>query len=373
MTETDIWGTGLRNRLVALTQQLMLIRTTEFEPGERRRCIDFIRNHLEDLPGVELREYGRNGEVSLVVNTEGCREPEILMCGHIDVVAHPDDAAYRTDLRDGRIVGPGAGDMKGAVAIMLEVFREVVALRPSASLGIAITSDEEKGGADGVGYLFGEAGLRCGLALVPDGGCLNRVTVREKGILHLDVRCSGTAGHAARPWLADNASERLLGALCRLRGHFDETYPLAGDQWQPSCAITILGTPNRTVNRVPGHAHAGVDIRFPHPHTARGMLEEVRAALGRDVEVEPLISAEPADFAPDPEFLRIVEEITGEPVAEESGHGGSDARFVAAAGIPAVLSRPLVGDLHSVDEWIDVGSMVTLYRIYREYIVSKLG
>ena len=42
-------------------------------------------------------------------------------------------------------------------------------------------------------------------------------------------------------------------------------------------------------------------------------------------------------------------------------------------GIPVNLSRPLVDNLHSQDEWIDVASMVTYYRICEAYIERKLG
>ena len=59
--------------------------------------------------------------------------------------------------------------MKGALAIMLELFSNFHKKYPDASLGIAVTSDEEKGGTSGIGYLFDEVGLKCDLAINPDG------------------------------------------------------------------------------------------------------------------------------------------------------------------------------------------------------------
>ncbi len=364
--------TEIEEDLVELTRQLILMRTTEFEPEERRRCIDFIRSHIDVLENLELREFERNGCVSLIAHPKSCPVPEILMVGHIDVVAHADPSVYRGKIEGGRIVGPGAGDMKGQVAIILEILRNTLRKNPEASLGIAITSDEEIGGEDGIGYLFGEAGIRCGMALVPDGGSLNRIAVQEKGILHLDVHCKGRSGHAARPWLSDSAAERLIERLGILRGRFDQTYPSSDDQWHPTCAITTLNTPNRTINRIPSNAHANLDVRFPHPHTAAEMLAFVCDTLSPGIEVEAIIHAEPADFAPDPLFEKITAEVTGQPVAFEKGHGGSDARFIAAQGIPAIISRPLVGNLHAVDEWIDIDSMGDYYRIYDGYVSEKL-
>jgi succinyl-diaminopimelate desuccinylase len=261
--------------------------------------------------------------------------------------------------------------MKGAVAIILEVFRNTFRRNPKASVGICITSDEEVGGADGIGHLFGSAGVLCGIALVPDGGSLNNITVHEKGILHLDLTCTGQTAHAARPWLGNSASEHLIERLQALRESFAKTFPTTEDEWHPTCAITTLNTPNRTINRVAAHAHANLDVRFPHPHSSAGMLDFVKEVVGPKIEVEALISAEPADFDPDPLFQRVTAEITGKPVLLEKSHGGSDARFIAKQGIPAILSRPLVGNLHAVDEWIDIQSMETYYRIYERYVRER--
>lgn len=364
--------TGIEENLVELTRHLMLMRTTEFEPDEQRRCLDFVRSHIDVIEGLELREFEHNGSPSLVAHPKGNETPEVLMVGHIDVVAHEDPSLYRGEIRDGRIIGPGSGDMKGAVAIILEVFRNLLRRSPAAPVGIAITSDEEIGGTNGIGFLFGKAGVRCSQALVPDGGSLNNLTIHEKGILHLDLHCEGKSGHAARPWLGDSAAEHLIEKLQILRKRFDQTYPSTDDEWHPTCAITTLNTPNRTINRVPEYAHANLDLRFPHPHGTTEMLEFVRETLGSRIEVEVLIPAEPADFSPDPLFHEITARVTGKPVVLERSHGGSDARFIAARGIPTMISRPLVGNLHAANEWIDIASMATFYEIYERYLTEKL-
>jgi succinyl-diaminopimelate desuccinylase len=365
--------TAIEESLVELTRQLILMRTTEFEPDKQRRCLDFIRSHIDILEDLEIREIEHNGSPSLIAHPASCPEPDILMVGHIDVVAHVDPSVYRGEIKDGRIVGPGAGDMKGAVAIMLEVFRKTLRKKPDASLGLAITSDEEIGGANGIGHLFGEAGIRCGTALVPDGGSLDRITIHEKGILHLALHCDGKSGHAARPWLGNNALEHLIKQLVLLDERFHQEFPTTDDEWHPTCSITCLGSPNRTINRIPAIAQANLDVRFPHPHTTREMLAFVHDTLGPRIEVETIIEAEPAEFSPDLLFQVITAEFSGTPVILEKSHGGSDARFIAAQGIPAIISRPLVGNLHAVDEWIDIKSMETFYRIYERYVARKLG
>ena len=75
--------------------------------------------------------------------------------------------------------------MKGPLAILMEIFRNLHTQYDNLPLGLAITSDEERGGESGMRFLFDEVGLRCGVAMIPDGGSLNEITVEEKGILHL--------------------------------------------------------------------------------------------------------------------------------------------------------------------------------------------
>ena len=103
------------------------------------------------------------------------------------------------------------------------------------------------------------------------------------------------------------------------------------------------------------------------------MRTEIQEVLGAEIEVELIVGAEPTHLAPDKAFCRITEERTAKPVELVHSSGGSDARFICVDGTPVILSRPLVGNLHSVDEWIDINSMATYYQICQEFIRERLG
>ena len=85
-----------------------------------------------------------------------------------------------------------------------------------------------------------------------------------------------------------------------------------------------------------------------------------------------IIADEPSHLSPDPLFIQSTEKITGRPVRLIKSHGGSDARFICRYDIPTMVSSPLVGELHSTEEWIDIESMVTFYRVYEDYLQTKL-
>jgi len=102
------------------------------------------------------------------------------------------------------------------------------------------------------------------------------------------------------------------------------------------------------------------------------MLNHIHNLLDKEVNARTLISAEPTLLSPDPLYFSVTEEVTGKPASQEREDGGSDARFIGRFNIPVIVSRPIVGELHSVDEWIDIKSMETFYRIYELYLKRKL-
>ncbi len=369
----------LRDRLIQLTRDLVLIESTDAKPEERARCFQFIRNHLESCPGVGLTMHRHDGYESLVALPKDLTRASILFCAHLDVVDHPDDHGYVSTVENGRIVGPGAGDMKGQLAIVMMLLTHLLREHPGLPIGLLITSDEERGGEAGVRYMVEDLGLNCDVAVVPDGGSLTDITVEEKGILHLRIHAEGHSAHAARPWQGDNPMEHLVAGLTRLRAAFDALQPARVDpddphtHWFPTCSLTRIHTPNESINRIPEAATAVLDIRFPPPFTSGAMLDLVTGALGSSLRVEPIIRVEPTFLEPDPLFLDITREVTGQTARLVRASAGSDARFFCAQGIPVILSRPRVGNLHGRDEWIEIASMLDYYEICRRYTLSKLG
>jgi succinyl-diaminopimelate desuccinylase len=371
MTETSRKDEALRRRLIELTRDLIIIPSTRDRPDDIDRCMEFVINHVELPSAVKVHRFREEGSPSTVILPHGITVPEVMFLAHLDVVSRPEGAEYRSSVSDGRIYGPGSGDMKGELAILLEIFRDFHERLPGISVGLAVTSDEENGGYYGTRFLFEKAGIRCGVAIIPDSGSLNEIAVEEKGILHVKFKAHGSSGHASRPWLAENPLERLIFKLNEVRNHF-ETLKDGDHHWHPTIAITIVHTENRVSNRIPSSAEAVCDVRFPPPYTSDEMLSAIEQFTIDAIDVEVLVCAEPTKVSPDPLFLAATEEVTGKPVTLIREHGGSDARFVCGYGIPVIMSRPYVGNLHAENEWIEIASMETLYRIYERFLEKKL-
>lgn len=370
---------SLESALIQLTRDLVLIENIDAKPKERRRCFQLARNHLDELNSLNFRSYESNGYESLIVLPEGIDAPETLFCAHLDVIDHSGAEHYRSEIREGRIYGPGAGDMKGALAIILTLFRNLMVSKPETSVGLAITSDEEKGGENGARFLVEDVGLKAGAVIIPDGGSIDRITLEEKGILHLKIIANGESAHAARPWLGKNPIPAIMAGIQDLQSKFQTLQPqelLAQarsdrEHWYPTCTVTGLSTPTESINCVPDFATANLDIRFTNPHTVESMLSFIRETLDEEIEVHLIVGAEPTHLAPDQRFLDTTETIIGRKPALARVSGGSDARFFAHQGIPVMLSRPIVGNLHGHDEWIDIQSMMDYYRICERYILDS--
>ena len=378
----QVFDSELKSRIVQLARDLILIKSTHSMPQERERCFQFLRNHLEAIPGIKLRMFESNGFESLVAAPANVEVADVMFLAHLDVVEHHGPEYYKSTLVDGRIYGPGAGDMKGALAILLVLMERLLREDPTLPIALAVTSDEECGGHDGARFLLEEAGLRARSLVLPDGGTLDEITVEEKGILHAKAHIKGRSAHASRPWRGDNALMKLMEGVARIQerfepfeydGHIERSDRDDSEFWFPTCTLTGVESDNESINRIPDWVEATFDIRFPPPHSAEEMRQLLKDALGPDAEVTVIVSAEPTHLEPDPVFLEVTESILGQPARLIRVAGGSDARFFRNYGIPVMLSRPLVGNIHGTDEWIDIQSMLDYYRICEAYVWAKTG
>jgi succinyl-diaminopimelate desuccinylase len=357
-------------RVVDLLKDLILVRSTAANPEGLHHALRLIRSHVEDVPGLRVENHLSGGLPSFVALPGNVERADVMLVAHVDVVEAPPEHFYPV-VEERRLYGRGAGDMKGQIAVLTDVFRSMLLAHPGLPIGLMITTDEESGGEHGVRYLLEDKGYRCGRAVIPDSGRLNEIVVVEKGIINGRVVSRGRAGHSSRPWLSDNAVHRLIRNLDRLIAHFEAAAGRAEEHWHVTVSANILGTANRTLNLVPDSAEATVDIRYTEDLTPDDVMAQVRSVLDDRTTFEPDIIAEPLSTDPDPLFLAVTERVTGRPVAVAREHGGSDGRYFTRVGIPVIMSRPEVGGLHSNREWIDIDSMLTYRRVLEAYLAER--
>ncbi|MDW8371960.1 MAG: succinyl-diaminopimelate desuccinylase, partial [Geminicoccaceae bacterium] len=283
-------------------------------------------------------------------------------------------------IRDGRLWGRGAADMKSGVAAMIAAAVAFAERRPDppGRLSLFLTGDEEGPAVDGSARLVRwaiEQGIGPDACLVGEPTSLERVgdlaKIGRRGSLTGRLSVFGRQGHTAYPQRADNAAHRLVAVLMALLAiRLDE-----GTPWfEPSSLqIASIDIGNPASNVIPGEARAVFNLRFNDRHTGASLERRLRTLLdgfGIAHELEVTISAEPfrTEEGPLTETLAAaVQAVTGRRPRFDTGGGTSDARFFAP--VCPVVELGLPGPtLHQVDEHVRVADIEELARVYETFL-----
>ncbi|SEP85054.1 acetylornithine deacetylase/succinyl-diaminopimelate desuccinylase family protein [Thalassovita taeanensis] len=218
-----------RDDLIALTQDLIRIPTLN-PPGENYRdiCV-FLEKRLR-ASGFEVelvRAIGSPGDCekyprwNMVARREGSVAGECVhFNSHIDVVDV--GLGWTVDpfggvLKDGKIYGRGACDMKGGLAASIVAAEAFLAVCPdfAGAIEISGTADEESGGFGGVAYLA-EKGYftpeRVQHVIIPEPLNKDRICLGHRGVWWAEIETFGEIAHGSMPFLGDCAV-RHMGAV----------------------------------------------------------------------------------------------------------------------------------------------------------------
>lgn len=353
-------NTAVRDELVALTTDLMRFRSTADQPQELAAAMDYVARYLQVIPGLFVQRSEENGKPSLVATLRDTRSPALMLNGHLDVVsAEPEQ--FEPRIEHNRIYGRGSQDMKGSIAVLLRLLRELTGWETPPDVGVQFVSDEEIGGAHGTGRLVRE-GWRCNFFIAAEPTDLH-ICHQQKGGVWLQVRQMGMPGHASRPWDAHNPLYAFSAGLAALVERFP---PPAAESWQTTVVPTLMHAGGVSANQIPAEVTLSVDIRRVPEDTPEALIGAVQACFP-EAEVIPRSIIPPLVTNANDAHIRALAEVTtrmcGHTVQVYREHYSSDARFYSEAGIPAVCFGPVGHGLHSDDEWIDIDSLAEFYRV----------
>ncbi|MHA6347439.1 succinyl-diaminopimelate desuccinylase [Roseivivax sp. CAU 1761] len=304
--------------------------------------------------------------------------------GHTDVVPVGDPAGWSVDpfgaeIRDGRVWGRGATDMKsGVAAFVAAAIDHVRAAPPDGALILAITGDEEGDADDGTRALLDwmeQSGERMSVCLVGEPTCPEHmgemIKIGRRGSLNAWFEVAGVQGHAAYPHRAVNPVHALARLADRLASH---ELDRGTAHFDPSTlAVVSLDVGNAATNVIPGRARGLVNIRFNDAHSGASLTRwleqlaaETDAAFGTRTGLRIKVSGESFVTPPGPLSDLVAAAVAAEcgtaPVLSTSG-GTSDARFVRAH--CPVVEFGLVGrSMHQADEHAEIDQIETLKRVY---------
>ncbi|HUU61480.1 MAG TPA: succinyl-diaminopimelate desuccinylase [Acidimicrobiia bacterium] len=292
----------------------------------------------------------------------------ITLYGHLDTV--PAQGNATPQVREGRVFGLGASDMKAGVAVMLALLED-----PEAAAGpyrlSAVFYDKEEGPAhengleavlDSVGWLSGAA-----LAVVLEPTDLE-LQPGCQGALNARVTFLGEAAHSSRPWLGVNAITRAGEWLAAMHRRPPVPATVGGLEFQEVMSVTTAHGGLAT-NVVPARFDLNLNYRFPPGLTLEEAETRLREAAAPADEVE-IFDRAPAALVPagNPHLERLAR-ITG---ARRSGkQGWTDVARLSARDIPAVNYGPgEVALCHRADESVAVASLETAFAALKRFLTE---
>lgn len=354
--------------ILPLAEKLIQLKTDPDNSSVLLEALDLVATQLE---GFTVERFERNGAVSLLAYNSTTRPDKfkVILNGHLDVIPGK-DWQYQARIDGDKMYGVGSMDMKANVATMLGAFRDV-APRLDFPLGLQIVTDEEIGGFNGTKYQI-EQGVRADFVIAGETTQFNIVN-QARGILMLKITAKGHTAHGAYPWRGDNAIEKLMNFLNKLK----QIIPNPPEEnWQNSLNIANIEVANKSFNKIPDTATCMVDIRFV-PDQANTILSKVQAILPKDFELE-IVAHEPALFVPENnEYIAKIQQATKKVLGKNSvcygAFGSSDARFYTQAGMHGVEFGPVGGGIGTDAEWVSIQSLYHYYEILTEFLKKGLA
>jgi succinyl-diaminopimelate desuccinylase len=302
---------------------------------------------------------------SLILGPTDPKGSSLALLAHLDTVpAFPGDGGAR---RTGpRIHGKGASDMKGGLAVALQL---IEALPEAGPRPLLVLYEREEGPylENGLEQLLNEKLIpKVALAI-----CLeptdNAVQLGCVGTLHARVRFRGKSAHSARPWEGDNAIHKAGALLTLLSERAPLPVEIDGLTFHEVLSAT-RAEGGRARNVVPDLFELNLNYRFAPGRSLTAAQEEIRRIVGPGPEIEFL------DLSPSGPSCRqnpMVQRLLKQGVRAEPKQAWTDVARLALHGIDAINFGPgQTAQAHQVDEWAEVAALGVAYRALHQLLAG---
>ena len=367
-----------------LAQSLIRIKSISPDDGG---CFDLIEAELiplgfqiEKIPELNcetlLAKYGSSGKV-------------FCYLGHTDVVpsgpeeewtSHP----FEANIIDGELIGRGAADMKGSVAVFIESIKNFLASNPDPNfqIWVMLTSNEEGEPADGkINTLMDSLASQnqfIDYCLVGEASSSENVgdvlRVGRRGSLSGTLKLIGKQGHVAYP-------HKVLSPILEVGPIINELNQIVWDEgnkhFDPtSFQISNIDSGTGATNVVPGHLNMLFNFRFSPESTQESLKERFIQILEKSkctFEINWTLNAQPY-LTKKTELLSIMQKalkkINGKEAEINNGGGTSDGRWVSPSGSEVIELGPRNQTIHKIDEKISLADLERLQEIYQQILVE---
>ena len=370
----------------ALELAQSLIRIKSISPNDGG-CFDIIEKELGAL-GFEMERIPELNSETLLAKL-GNSGKVFCYLGHTDVVpsgperewtAHP----FQANVVDGDLIGRGAADMKGSIAVFIESLKNFLTVNPNPNfqIWVMLTSNEEGEPKDGkintliesltqqnqfIDYcLVGEAS-----SSIKVGDVLR---VGRRGSLSGNLKLIGKQGHVAYP-------QKVLNPILEIGPIISDLNKINWDNgneyFDPtSFQISNIDSGTGASNVVPGQLNMLFNFRFSPESSHESLKERLRDILKKSkcsFEIEWTLNAQPY-LTKKTNLLNIIQtalkKINGKEAIVDNGGGTSDGRWISPSGAEVIELGPRNQTIHQIDEKISLEDLGLLTKIYHQILIA---
>jgi succinyl-diaminopimelate desuccinylase len=345
---------------MALAQRALDLVSIPSVSGSEREAYAYVKASLSAAPVFD------DGETLFYASGGG--KPLVLLAGHLDTV--PEQGNLPGRIEDGWVVGLGASDMKGGVAVMIELGRWAAETELPFDLGLLFFPREELGPeANPLPGVFGRVPLideaKLVICLEPTNnqlhlGCLGNLVAR--------VVYEGRSAHSARPWTGENAIAKALRGLEPVLVAEPRDVEIEGLVFREVLSVVQLNAGIAT-NVIPGRAEAILNFRYAPDRTPEAAESRVRELVGTDVEI--LQNSAAAHVAPRDGLVGELARSGGFEFAPKQAW--TNVADFAARGLDAINLGP--GETrfaHTVDERVEIAELERTYEALRRFLAGTV-
>jgi glutamate carboxypeptidase len=342
-----------QNQIIDTIQQLVEIES----PSDVKAAVDrlgtVLASRFGELGGRvrvhRTEKFGNHLEIRFKAARSSNSKP-VLLLGHTDTV-YPIGTISKMPFRvaKGRVFGPGVLDMKGGIALMLQVIEALLAWtggKLPRPVTVFLVSDEEVGSQSSRAITERLARESAAvLVLEPAAGLNGAVKTSRKGVGEYELRVSGKAAHSGLDF------EKGQSAVVELAHQVLEISKLVDLRRGVTLNVGRVKGGTR-VNVVPAEASASIDMRIAKKEDAAEVERKLRALKPVNpnckISLSGCINRPPMERTPGVAALftkatEIARDLGWE-LGEAAVGGGSDGNFTAALGISTLDGLGVVGE-----------------------------
>lgn len=297
--------------------------------------------------------------------------PLVVFAGHLDTIPPLDNLPGR--IENGAVHGLGASDMKGSLAVMIELIRRLDSEQPEVAIDAAFlffAREELPLDASPIsGLLEASAALRDAHLVVVMEPTANEIQLGCLGNLNADVTFEGSSSHSARPWLGNNAIHRAIQALQTVAASSAKEVTVDGLSFFEVVNVTgITGGIARNV--IPDEVTCHLNFRYAPNQSAEEAEQRLRSLVGHGASVEIVGNAPPGRVATDNPLVGRLRVSSGAAVGPKQAW--TNVAEFSAVGIDAVNFGPGVPEYaHRADEQVSIDALVQSLSSLERFVVGR--